>query len=41
MNMVATIHSGDRYIGFSESNTLKYVKHKIYKYDDGRLLEII
>ena len=36
-----TIHSGDRYIGCSESNTLRYVKHKIHKYEDGRLLEII
>ena len=37
----STIHAGDRYIGCSETNTLKYVSHKITKYDDGSLLTII
>lgn len=36
-----TIHSGDRYIGCSESNTLKYVSHRISKFEYGRVLEII
>ena len=36
-----TIHSGDRYIGCSESNTLHYVSHKISKFEYGRVLEII
>lgn len=38
---ITTIHAGDRYIGCSESNTLKYIKHKIYRLNDGRLLEIV
>ena len=38
---VSTIHAGDRYIGCSETNTLKYVSHKITKLDDGSLLTIV
>ena len=36
-----TIHSGDRYIGCSESNTLKYVSHNIKTFEYGEILEII
>lgn len=36
-----TIHSGDRYIGCSETNSLKYVSHKIKNYEDGSLLTIV
>lgn len=36
-----TIHSGDRYIGCSESNTLEYVSHNISNFEYGEILEII